>query len=639
MAGWSHSKRVAVEKAYYAYLDRCYINSKDTNEIVCLGKSLYQGQRDVITQIFDALEDDVHDIYILKSRQLGISTIIRSLITFLTGIFKGIKSALVFDTSDHKSEAREDLKDMIEELPESLKFPGIKRDNRTSLTLSNKSKVLFYSAGIRESKSSGTLGRSVGLSLAHCSEMCSWQNVEGLESFKQSLSDSNPDRLYIWESTARGYNMWNEMWREARADPAHCRCIFLGWWSKDSQRIERDNLKDWPLYGDVYPPSKEELEKIRQVKELYGHDITLEQLAWVRRKYDPKAREEGDVDPKFEANTTRIQEQPWTEEDAFQQTGAVFFTSEKLKDQSDQHVSRKFECWMFIPGKEFPDMAAIKAENSKSIELRVWEPPQTESVYVVGTDPAFGEDETNDRSSIQVLKCYADGMDQVAEYAWPLTTTKHLAWVLAAIMAWYGNEPLSEVYHILELNGPGNPVLNELKGLKFQIDHGYAPLAEQGLKNIFRNVRSYMYARPDSLTGGGSAWHWKTTTQLKVMILEQLRGYVSNGMLRVRSAPLIEEMRTIGRAGDTIKAEGSQKDDRVLAMALASYMWEQRVRRSLIVQKRTREADAAKRNKSVVDQVGLFNASMMEAMFKQKQSQRLQMQRLAMTQAWRGRRY
>ena len=74
--------------------------------------------------------------------------------------------------------------------------------------------------------------------------MCSWDNDEGLESFKQTLSDANPDRLYIWESTARGFNQWYDMWGEARKDPAHCKCIFLGWWSKDSQRIERDSVPE-----------------------------------------------------------------------------------------------------------------------------------------------------------------------------------------------------------------------------------------------------------------------------------------------------------------------------------------------------------------------------------------------------------
>ena len=126
------------------------------------------------------------------------------------------------------------------------------------------------------------------------------------------MSDSNPNRLYIYESTARGFNMWNEMWEQARNDPHHCKCIFLGWWSKDSQQVPRDHF-DFKLYGET-PPSDDEIAKIKRVKEMYGHDITQEQLAWIRKKMDPTAQREGDADPKYEGNPLKIQEQPWDRE-------------------------------------------------------------------------------------------------------------------------------------------------------------------------------------------------------------------------------------------------------------------------------------------------------------------------------------
>ena len=50
-------------------------------------------------------------------------------------------------------------------------------------------------AFVKKTKTSGTLGRSAGISLAHLSELCSYDNDEGLVSFRRSLSDSNPNRL------------------------------------------------------------------------------------------------------------------------------------------------------------------------------------------------------------------------------------------------------------------------------------------------------------------------------------------------------------------------------------------------------------------------------------------------------------
>lgn len=637
MAGWSREKRERVEAAFYSFLGRCYVNSKDLGRI-CLGEHVYEGQRRAITQIFDALEEDIHDIYILKSRQLGISTIIRALIAFLAGVFKGVKGAIVFDTDNNKIEARAEIKLMIDDLPSNLKFPEIKEDNRQGLALANDSKLLFMSAGVRKTRGSGTLGRSVGLSLAHLSELCSYDNDEGLESFKQSLSDMNPDRLYIYESTARGYNSWHTMWHAARADPSHCKCIFLGWWSKDSQKIERDH-RDFKLYGE-FPPNEKERQQIRQVKELYGHDITPEQLAWVRRKYDPTARQEGDAIPTFEADSTRVQEQPWTEDEAFQQTGTIFFEAKNLKDQTDKHVSRKFTTYMFLAGQEFCDMRIIRAPTVRAVELKVWEEPSPNATYVVGVDPAFGENPDNDRSAIQVMRCYADGLDQVAEYAWPMHTARQTAWVAAALMGWYGQHPSTSVRYILEMNGPGTAVFNELRSLKHQVTAGYPALGEDavGLRNFFRNVQAFIGTRPDAL-GPSSNWHIKTTTRTKVQYMERLRDFVSAGLIYLRSFDTLEEMKAITREGDTIKAAGTKKDDRVLALAFAVHCWEEKVRRLLITQKRTRQAEAS-RGLDVRDVMTMFNTNMLDSYWKDKRVARVrEQQKFRVPVRWGERRF
>lgn len=638
MSGWSEAKRRAVEDAFYKFLDCCYVNSRDAGRI-CLGKALYDGQRRAITQIFDALEEDIHDIYILKSRQLGMSTLIRALSIFMIGIHGGLKGAIVFDSAENRNEARAEVEVMIDELPGRLKFPAVKQNNRSGLTLSNESKVLFMSAGVKRSKTSGTLGRSVGLSLAHCSELCSWDNDEGLESFRNSLSDTNPDRLYIWESTARGFNMWNVMWEEARKDPAHCKCIFLGWWSKDTQQIPRDH-RDFRLYGDT-PPSDDEDRKIKQVKQLYGHDITPEQLAWIRRKMDPSAQQEGDADPKFEGDPTRIQEQPWTEMEAFQQTGSVFFAPEKLTDQYNQWVSNDFKSYMYIVLDEFAFTQVLKAPNTKMIELKVWDPPAgNDGVYVIGVDPAFGTSESNARSCIQVCRCYADGIDQVAEYAWPLITAQHLAWVVASLLGWYGSHA-SEVRYALELNGPGMAVFSALKSLKFQLENGYQPEEnkERGLVDVFRNVKTYVYSRLDSM-GSGFNYHIKTTRQTKGAMLEQLRNVVSTGKVRIRSAEAIREMTVVARDkfdGDIIGVPSGSKDDRVMALAFAVHAWEERIRRNLITLNRTREAEAARTSVTMADQVYLYQQNQLTQFFKEKRMTRLLTARQNLRASWRYR--
>lgn len=630
---WTQERADAVKAAFYDYLDHVWVNSKEKGWII-LGQNLYGAQERVIEEIFDALASGIHDIKILKSRQLGVSTIIRALMLFWAGVFDGLTGSLVFDTSQHLDEARHEMVNMLERLPEDFEFPREKSNNRYSLQIDNQSRINLSSAGVKESKSSGTLGRGSAVSLVHRSELCSYANVAGLEAFRASMARTNPNRLFVDESTARGFNIWHEIWTAALKDH-HCRCIFVGWWAHPDQIIPRDD-PDFEKYG-IFPPSKEELIKIEAAKLQYEVIITPEQLAWIRREMDPTAEMEGDADVVFEGDALRKQEQPWTAEEAFQQTGSVFFQAETLTDQSNKFASNKFQTYAFTPGLEFTNMRAVKAGNMKSVELKVWEEPVEDSFYIVSADVAYGHDENNDRSAIQVLRCFSDGLDQVAEYAWPLINTRQFAWVIAALEGWYAGDK-SQVFRIVEINGPGEATWNELQSLKRQIGTGYFgnQLAERGLQNIQRNVRNYMYTRSDSAHPGQSMM-WKSTTQLKVAIMERLRDFASNNILRIRSLETIDEMRTVAREGDAINAQGTAKDDRVVSLAMGVRCWDERVRRQLLQLKRTREADTARRRLDIRDQVKMFNDNMITTFLGSKSAVRRNMIAQGRRQAWRGR--
>jgi hypothetical protein len=255
---------------------------------------------------------------------------------------------------------------------------------------------------------------------------------------------------------------------------------------------------------------------------------------------------------------------------------------------------------------------------------------------VVGIDPAYGENENNCNSAIQVLRCYADGWDQVAEYAWPLTTTRHLAWVMSSIMAWYG-AGTNVAKYILELNGPGTAVFNELKSLKFQLEHAKylrGALDEKGLRDVFANIKAYIYSRPDAM-GAGYNWHWQTNTRLKITLMERLRDIASNGKAHIRSFDVINEMRSIKREGDSIGAQGTKRDDRTIALALANYYWETKVRPGLITQNQTRAAIEANARVSIVDQIALFNQNSLEQFFATKRVVQRQQHMAMARNAWR----
>lgn len=636
---WSRQKRLVFEQQFYNFLSCYYINSKDTGGRTCLGEHIYNAQRMLFNGIFDGLEEGIHDFKVLKSRQLGISAGSRALTTFWLGVHDGLPGAMVFDTDENKNAARREIEAVIDNLPTALKFPKINVRNRQGIILANQAVLHFRSAGVSPTRSSGALGASLGLSFAHCSEMCAWANPQGVEAFRHSLSEINPDRLYVWESTARGRNLWHTIWSEAREDINHQRCIFIGWWAKESQRIDRSD-PDFMRYGEQQPTDSE-MAKIREVKERYGHQITAEQLAWYRRRMDPSAKAEGNMPVEYSGDITRVQEQATTEDDAFLMTGATFFDPQALTEQANRNVSNKYKAYTYQPGiTEFSDTRIYAAPNARSVQLKVWEEPVDNAVYILGCDPAYGTSENNDRSACQVLRAYADGLDQVAEFASPVFNSKQFAWVIASLMGWYGIYPDNEVYHIVELNGSGEAVWIELQSLKRYLQQGYiARISEEkGLANIFLNVRNYIYTRSDAMSAGRS-YQWQTNQRRKVTVMELLRALVSTGALSIRSQALLDEMESVEREGDTIEATGKGKDDRVIAMALAVKYWEQTVRRVLVSQNRTRANEEAKRRMNMADVLTMFHNAQIQSFFEQKRAQRAGQLAVLRRQSWRhGRR-
>lgn len=634
MSAWSREKRTVFEEGFYEFLNNCHIFSKDTTGLVCLGRNLYDGQRRFFTSVFDGLEEDKHDIYCLKSRQLGISTGVRALDVFWNGVHDGLPGAVVFDTDANKNTARREITQMLKNLPKTFKFPRIRVENRNEIILENESRLLFMAAGTKESRSGGGLGRSTGLAFAHCSEICSWENTEGITSFEQALSEVNPDRLYIWESTGRGYNIWHGKVQDAKADETHKSFVFLGWWSKNNQMIPADHV-DYQQYG-TEPPNKQEKERIVAVYDRYGHQITPEQLAWVRRKTDPAFEDEEGVD--YTDDVAQLQEQAWTEEDCWQHTGSTFFHATTLQEQRSRYVTHKWKGYEFLTSHatEFDQIKVLPA-NPRSTQLKVWEEPVDDAVYIIGADPAFGADEKNDRSAIQITRAYADGLDQVAEYAWPLITAENFAWVILALCGWYsGSNGRNDVYAQVEVNGPGAATWATMRRVREQIALGWRSqqMAERGLENVVANVKNYIYTRMDSL-GGGSAWHWKTSPETRIYTLERLKDVTTNGMLHIRSADLLEEMRAVSRDGDKIETTGNRKDDRIMSMSFCTHYWADHIRRTLIANKRTRVEEARKQMLTFRDQVGMFNDYQITAFFAQKRVVRGRNMLGAARQQWR----
>lgn len=470
--------------------------------------------------------------------------------------------------------------------------------------------------------------RTIGISVANCS----WENVEGLVSLRSSISHINPNRLYLWESTARGPNEWEKMWQEAKKDDLNQATVFIGWWARLDQRWAR-GTRQFERYG-AEPATDEERQRIAEVKRLYDFDVDQEQLAWYRYFEDPTQDEEGGA-PTQEEGLVQ-QDQPWTEFEAFILTGSSFFDTVKLTEIHNSTVTNRYQAFRFLPGTNFLTSTIIPARTWREVELRIWETPVPDASYIVGCDSAFGHSEKNDRSAVEVFRAYADGMDQVAEFVSGSIQPDHLAWMVWTLVGYYGSFSGRPVMPIIELNGPGEAVWKEMQAVQQIITNGYLrnAAAERGIADIHRNCRQYIWQRSDSLTHG-SAFHIKTTEQIKVAIMERLRVNIHGGLFVIRSAELVDEFRIITRDGDKIEAEGRGHDDRAMAAAFCGRAWDDRVRRGLVMQNKTRQAEKARLAMAAGDQMALYQQYHLTNFFRVKQTVR---QSAALTQLRQERR-
>jgi hypothetical protein len=444
--------------------------------------------------------------------------------------------------------------------------------------------------------------------------MSSWGDPEGVASLRASLAEENPDRLYVWESTARGYNAFWDMWQEAKEAPDQ-KAVFIGWWTKETYRL-RPGTKVFKSVWDDEGPTEKEKQLSAEVKKDYGFTISNEQWAWWRHK-DRQLMSDG--------QGFGEQEFPTTEEQAFLMTGKPFFPRLQLKTATERAYGIGFKGFRYHMAEAFTDVVVEQVQNLREVELRVWEEPQANGVYILGADPAYGtglqNNKTNDNFVIQVLRCYADRTVQVAEYSTDDIAPHQFAWAIAHIAGWYKNTRL-----VLEINGPGVAVWQEIKHLRNELRVGHRAIAakERGISAILDSMSNYLYMRQDSF-GSGALLHFKTNQDLKLQIMSRVKDAMLTNSIDIASVPCLEEMRVVINDGGWIGAEGRAHDDKPLALALALRGYDDWVRAFMnaegrtLAHERTVEKEIAERGKGVT-----FAQHIVRDFFKTAEQQRLE---------------
>jgi len=516
----------------------------------------------VMEEIQKGLNEDVHFFVILKGRQLGITTISLALDLYWQFTHPGWQGTLVADTEENRDMFRSTLGMYIDGLPKEYKIPLVAH-NRNQMVLKNRSRIFYQIAGNKS-----RLGQGKAITYLHGTETASWGNEEGLASLIASLAEKNPERLYMFESTAQGFNMFHDMYKTAKKARTQ-RAIFCGWWRNEYYSLGPET-KEYKVYwdGKLKP---EEKEWVKDIKKLYGVEINSRQMAWWRWKMYEGIKDE----------TLMYQEFPPTEDYAFVMTGTSFFSNSRCTDAAKIAKGKDYECFRYAFGQLFQDTECIPSTD-RLATLRIWQQPVDTAFYVIGADPAYGSSDWADRFCIQVFRVYADGLDQVAEFATSELNTYQFAWVIAHLAGAYKNSTLN-----LEVNGPGQAVINELRNLK-RLASAMEGGTGRGLMDVLGSMSNYIWRRLDSMGGLSNSIGFVTTSSSKERMLSYMKDYFERGMMGIFSMDTLEEMKGIVRENGFIGAPGRGKDDRVIASALATIAWAEQVQPRLIAQRLTR---------------------------------------------------
>jgi hypothetical protein len=552
------------------YLNALKISTKESG-FIRLGERLMGTQVRWLAEIEEGMSRGIREFVTLKCRQVGISSASLAMDLYFAQRHSGLNGALVVHDDAARTQFRATLQTYYEGLPEDWQ-KGIVSHNINQLQFDNGAVLQYKVAGLKQT-SSKALGRSSALVFCHATEPAYWGDGSQISALRATFAEHNPLRFYHWESTANGMNHFQRLWQEAK-ESTTIKPIFISWWANEYYRAKEGSSLYQTYWGKSGKRTAEEREWAGEIKELYDIEIDAEQFAWYRYLAAEKVTDDDE----------RAKDYPHTENHAFIASGSQFFTAPGLNDAYQRMMHEvKATTYRVQTGREFTE-TLVTLVPPKQANLAVWADPapRSSAYYVLGADPAYGSTHTSDQFALTVYRCWANRMEQVCEFASGAMSTFAFAWVICYLAGAY--EPCTVN---LEIDGPGEAVLNEMQNLRKSANAPKQHFADAKiLQNVTRAMNQYLYRRIDLLGGSSNALHTQMNTRTKERMFNNFKDCFERGILVPHSRPLLDEMQNIRRHDGDIQpsATNDTQDDRCIATGLAVLAWNDQLRTRLIGQ-------------------------------------------------------
>lgn len=493
--------------------------------------------------------------YLLKARQMGFSTYTQGLLYWVTTM-RPYRTSLVVSHEVLSASSLFNKSEVFYRFSQDELRPMNRQANRNELYFANPKKNVNgdpdYDPGLEsrimvQTANNRNLGASQTLDFVHLSELARYEEI--LTDVKNSvitLLQAVPDRpmtFVIVETTAQGMGYAKDWWDTPEEVDSYTK--FFASWIADDQYTDEVPLREDQMTRDPLSKWENEVEVFNQVLrelERWYPEITdreerkyeaLKRLAWRRRI----------LMSQFRGNLEYFkQEYPLTAEEAFITSGQQVFNVRKV---SDILYSLKDE-----NGAERTPPAAYRYSRSERGfyaapygQLRVYQEPQNNGLYVLGVDVGEGLAES-DPSVIQVLK--VPEMQQVAVFQ-DRVKPDDLAYVTYDLGKLY-NTALAAV----ENTGPGIATNLKLR------DSLHYPLLYQR-ESFDSDQRKYV-----------KKVGWSTNRGSKPIMITGLRGGIDDDLLVLRDIETLNELlHYVLRKDGTMGAQQGKHDDLVMALAIA----------------------------------------------------------------------
>lgn len=469
-------------------------------------------------------------LFVLKARQLGVSTLTQGIIYSFASQRNNINGLVVADDVDGASyifKMNELFYDrMAVENPHLT--PEKQRSDEKRLEFSK-----TYSRIMIDTANNATAGRKFTLQLVHLSEVAFYKNFSEIKQALMPSISKSPDTIVIFETTANGINDVSTFyWKmkaayEADPDSTDWIVMFCSW--KEHGEYSREFYTGQIRDKFIASLSQKEL-KIKD-----EHGLSYEQLNWRRQTIEDAF---GGDDEKFEV------EYPLTDKEAFKSTARQVFPARLTDPQGVNIIVPKLRGEM-----ELVDRRPAFMPDSNGY-LRIYQEAQPEERYVIGADTCESA-LTHDEACAQVIK--RSTWTQVAHMHGHMNP-EDFAERLVALGLYYNRALLAP-----ERNGPGLVTVTYL--------------ANRHYPNICRQKKAVV-----SDTGQWQEteeYGFHTNVKTKPLIIDQLQTALRTLLLVLHDKKTLDELETyvvknVNKEGHAdMGADEGKRDDCVMALAIA----------------------------------------------------------------------